>query len=261
MAHGHTIALSALAGLRGAGAPVLDPGPGIRGLQRALAGRWNGALDRPGWWSPWRDGRDHPRPRERVGWVEAGRLTGFMSIERAPGDRREYRLVVRELWAGTPGASAGLAGYLAAHASLAGEVVLRPPAQPDLPDLALLVTPGAVATEARDPWMLRLLDPVGALAGRGWRHGPGVRLELEIADPWRGAPERLVLEVEGAEARVAPGGEGRVRLGVGALSAWYAGALGATRAARLGLAEGPPADLQAMDALTHDRPIWLPDEF
>jgi hypothetical protein len=52
-----------------------------------------------------------------------------------------------------------------------------------------------------------------------------------------------------------------VRLGVGALAAWYAGAMPATRGARLGLVEGPAADLAAMDALTADRPVWLPDAF
>lgn len=62
LAHGHTIALPALAGLRGQGEPVLDPGPEIRPLQPALAEGWNGPLDRPEWWWPWRYGQDLPVP-------------------------------------------------------------------------------------------------------------------------------------------------------------------------------------------------------
>jgi hypothetical protein len=82
-----------------------------------------------------------------------------------------------------------------------------------------------------------------------------------VVDPWAAGPASLVLEVEAGAARVSPGGGGRVRIGVGALSAWYAGALRTTRAARVGLAEGPTEDLEAMDPLTGDRPVWLPDAF
>jgi hypothetical protein len=52
-----------------------------------------------------------------------------------------------------------------------------------------------------------------------------------------------------------------VRIGVGALSAWYSGHLRASDAARLGLATGPDRDLAALDRLTGDRPVWLPDHF
>jgi predicted acetyltransferase len=259
-AHAHAVELERLRGLGGRGEAVLDPGGETRALQAALVERFDGPLERPEWWWRWRYERDRPHPRERVGWVEDGRLTGFASFERAPSDGG-YVIGVHELWTGTREALGGLAGFLASHASIAPEVRLYQRAAPETPDLAWLLPPGTVRTEARDPWMLRLLDPAAALAARGWPRSAAVRLELEVADPWRPGPERLRLEVEGGEARTSPVGEGRVRLGVGALAAWYAGALPPTRAARLGLAAGPAADLLAMDALTGDRPVWLPDAF
>ena len=261
--HEHRIPLSALAGVgRDArGEPVLEPGPDAWTLQQDLARRWNGPLERPEWWWRWRYGSDRPHPRERVGWVEDGRLTGLLSFERAGSGPEHFRVVVRELWTATPDALGGLGAVLGSHATVAEDAVLHAAAAPQTPDLAWLLTPGAVVSEAKDPWMIRLLDPAAALLARGWPAAPAARVEVEVDDPWTGGPERMVLEVEGGAARVTPGGGGHVRLGVGALAAWYAGGLDATRAAGLGLAAGPPEDLAALDRLGRDRPAWLPDRF
>ena len=110
-------------------------------------------------------------------------------------------------------------------------------------------------------WILRLVDPISALEARGWPDLAQARVALEIQDPFADGPQRVVLEVENGHARATPGGTGGVRIGIGALSAWYAGHLRATEAARLGLASGGGADLAALDRLIGDHRVWLPDHF
>jgi predicted acetyltransferase len=258
----HDVHADALAGPPARGEAELDPGPEIEPFQRALAGAWNGALARPAWWWRFRWGREVPHPRERVAWREGGRLTGILSFERTPTVGFGYRIGVRELWAATPDALHGLLAHAASHRSITQEVRFLPGAlAPDLPELLWLTRPGTVESSSVNPWLLRLLDVPAALRARGWAPAARARVEFEVADPWAGGPARLVLEIADGEAAVEPGGGGRVRLGVGALAAWYAGGLPATRAARMGLIEGDPADLAAMDPLPADRPVWLPDHF
>jgi predicted acetyltransferase len=256
-AYRHRVRLDALGG-PARGEPVGEPGPEAREVQRRVAPRWNGPLARPGWWWEW---REHPVPGqvvERVGWREEGRLTGTADLE---VDHRRKRLVVRQLWTSTSDALDGLAAHLAAHRAQLDEALFTPACLPGEPDLLWRLAPGELATRASGPWLVRLLDVPGALVARGWPEAPPARLELEVADPWEPGPRRLVLEVADGAAGVEAGGRGRVRIEVGALAAWYSGGLAATRAAMLGLAEGPEADLAAMDRLTADLPVWLPDRF
>jgi predicted acetyltransferase len=85
-------------------------------------------------------------------------------------------------------------------------------------------------------------------------------VELEVSDPVLGV-ERVVLEVEGGEGRVAKGGDGQVRCGIGALSAWYSSALRARDAVLLGLMQGDAGALTAMDGLIAGGVPWIPDFF
>jgi predicted acetyltransferase len=255
-AYRHRVRLDALPG-SASGEVVPDPGVDARDLQAGLAARWSGPLARPGWWWQWRN----PAPWdavERVGWREDGRLTGLAELRI---DHRGRRILVRELWAATPDAVAGLAGHLGAHRAQLDHALFAAGCQPAEPDLLWRLAPGELRTRATSPWLLRLLDVPGALAARGWPQDASARLELEVADPWEGGPRRLVLDVGAGGAEVAEGGRGRVWIEVGALAAWYAGGLPAARAAVLGMARGSADDLAAMDRLTSDRPVWLPDRF
>jgi predicted acetyltransferase len=108
--------------------------------------------------------------------------------------------------------------------------------------------------------MQRIVDIDKAMTGRGWPERAAGRVELEVTDPITGV-DRLVLEVEGGSARVTPGGEGAIRCGIGALSAWYSSALRAQDAVRLGLLEGDADAARAMDGLIAGGLPWLPDFF
>jgi predicted acetyltransferase len=129
------------------------------------------------------------------------------------------------------------------------------------PLLFLLAEPQRdVAVSAFIPWMQRIVDISTAMSSRGWPSGAAGRVELEVTDPVLGV-QRVVLQVEGGAGRVSQGGSGAVRCGIGALSAWYSSALRAQDARMLGLVEGDPASLAAMDDLVVGGLPWMPDYF
>jgi len=106
------------------------------------------------------------------------------------------------------------------------------------------------SVELKDHWMLRVVDVPGALVARGVR-GPDapavhVLLEDEVlgdhAVPW-------VLAVEDGKLTARPGGEGRLRVHVRAVASLYAGFMSTSQLASLGLVEGEPADMAAMDRI------------
>jgi predicted acetyltransferase len=109
-------------------------------------------------------------------------------------------------------------------------------------------------------WMQRIVDIDAAMRARGWPARAAGRAELEVTDPVTGV-ERFVLEVEGGAGRVTPGGSGTIRCGIGTLSAWYSSALRAQDAVRLGLLEGEPSAIRAMDGLIAGGLPWMPDFF
>jgi predicted acetyltransferase len=256
-----SVSSRAIARMSGSGEPVSDPGTAARELQRHVAGNWNGPFERPDWWWDWRHPVPAPDRQYRYGWTEEGELTGFLAFRHLSRTDRAHGLLVTELWTRTGNALNGLLGFLGSHGAQVPEMTFGPAVLPMRHDLLWLACGADVQARGYAPWMLRLVDPRTALQARGWSAALDHRVELEIHDPMTERPQRLVLEVSGGEASITPGGSGEARLGLGALSAWYAGGLTAVRAARLGLASGPPEVLAAMDSLTRDRPAWLPEVF
>lgn len=178
-----------------------------------------------------------------------------------PAGESGYGLRVLDLWTATPGALDGLLALLGSHAAVVPETSFAPAVLPPVHDLLWRPAAGRLRAAEHEPWMLKLIDPAAAVAARGWRAGARARVEIEVADPGADGPRRHVLEAHDGEAVLTPGGAGAVTMGAGALAAWYAGALTARRAARLGLATGPPAALEELDGLIHPPPVWLPELF
>jgi predicted acetyltransferase len=259
-AAGHRVPTAALAGRAGAGRARAEPdaGEALR-LQRAAAAAWDGPLVRPAWWGS--GGPSGPEGIHRYGWEEDGGLTGYLAYAQVGAGADGHGLRVRDLWAATPGARDGLLALLGSHAPVAPATTFAPAVLPWAHDLMWHESAGEVRSSDDGPWMLRLIDPAAAVAARGWPAHARGRVEVAIADPARPAPAPHVLEVEGGEGALSPGGAGTVTLGAGPLAAWYAGALSAVRAGRLGLAEGQVAALAALDALVGRREVWLPERF
>jgi predicted acetyltransferase len=259
-----TVRTRALSRLSGAG--TVRPNPdrsAVEAMRSAHLRQWDGPLDRADWWLQveWDSGDPESR-RSEYGWYENDLLTGYVRYEgqRQPGSW--IRLGVHDFVASTGDAMRGLLGFLGGQESQSAEVVFYHSTLPEIsPLLFLLGEPHRdVEVSAFIPWMQRIVNVDRAMSARGWPAAARGRVELEVTDPVTGV-ERVVLEVEGGAARVSLGGAGQVRCGMGALSAWYSSALRAQDARLLGLFEGDPADLLAMDSLIAGGLPWMPDFF
>jgi predicted acetyltransferase len=256
-----------LAAFRGAGDIVDEPElDEVAALREAVLSAWDGPLDRPPGWvdqqvEPHRvDSGDRHR---RIGWREDGRLTGYLRYESTHGDAAHWVVVrVHEFVAGTVDSLRGLLGFLGGFEAQASEITFAHTVMRlDAPLLQMI--PDAdkrIGIDGRICWMQRIVDLPRAMESRGWR-GADCSVALEISDPARGEPIRGVLEVRNGAASFSPGGDGAVRLGIGVLSAWYAGTLRASDAALYGLMEGRAGDLASMDAAIGESRPWMPDFF
>ena len=254
----------ALTGLSGSGRIRAKPDrAAVEAMRRAHLAKWDGPLDRPDWFLSveWDPGDPEP-PRSEYGWYEGNELTGFIryEFERQPG--AWMRLRVQELVFTTRDAMLGLLGFLGGQDSMSSEVVFVHSAVTDAsPLLWILPEPHRnMEIQGFICWLQRIVDIDKAMSARGWPARAAGRVDLEVNDPVTGV-ERVVLEVENGCGRVTPGGTGAIRCGIGALSAWYSSALRAQDAIRLGLLEGDPSLVTAMDGLIAGGLPWMPDFF
>ncbi len=128
---------------------------------------------------------------------EAGSVTGYVSYRRDNGYRAGGQLVLGELLATTHTAMTALLGNLGSWSSVVDTVVWRGKTT----DLALALGVNVPPPVEVQPWMLRVLDPVAAVAARGF--GPGTwSVPVTVA----GSPYRL--EVEGGRGSLTAGPPG-----------------------------------------------------
>ncbi len=254
----------ALSGLSGSGRVRANPDrAAVEAMRRAHLARWDGPLDRPDWFlaAEWDPG-DPEKLRFEYGWYEADTLTGYVRYESERQPDGWIRLRVSEFIFTTLDALGGLLGFLGGQELLSRDVVFVHSALVDAsPLLWLLPEPHRdVELEGFICWMQRIVDIDRAMTARGWPAHAAGSVDLEVTDPITGV-ERVVLEVEAGSARVTPGGGGAIRCGVGALSAWYSGALRAQDAVRLGLLDGDQTAIDTMDGLIAGGLPWMPDFF
>jgi predicted acetyltransferase len=254
----------ALTGLSGSGRIRAHPDrTAVESMRRAHLARWDGPLDRPDWFLSveWDPGDPEPQ-RSEYGWYEGNELTGYVRYEseRQPGSW--IRLRVQELIFTTHDALRGLLGFLGGQDSMSSEVVFVHSAVTDASPLLWILPEPHRNTEIQGfiCWLQRIVNIDTAMSARGWPARAAGRVDLEITDPVTGV-ERVVLEVESGGGRVTPGGTGAIRCGIGVLSAWYSSALRAQDAVRLGLLEGDPSLVTAMDGLIAGGLPWMPDFF
>ena len=168
--------------------------------------------------------------------VGAGGVEGYAGWHREPGYDQAGRVRVSDLFGLTPGANAALLAMLGTWANVAPTILLRLPDG----DPAALVAPFAPAVvEAREQWMLRILDAAGAVAARGWPPHLSGAVDLSLEDavcPWNSGSWRLVLD--GGSGRLEPGGSGAVRLSMRGFAVLYAGAASPAGLRRAGLLAG-----------------------
>ena len=206
-----------------------------------------------GWFRPdpaWlaRNARRRTKDTKTNRYAYVGRRDGedvtALSYRYAPADPF-YELELESL-AGIDGpAVAGGLAFLAANGTTAGEIRTSLPSSV----LALHVPHMQRATVLSDwPWMVRIVDPAGAVAARGWPAGVSGRVAISLTDPTLADNAgHWVFEIDGGEAQLSRGGPGDVEITAPELAMVYAGAdVRAMRAAgRLRGSSAADADLLA----------------
>jgi predicted acetyltransferase len=112
----------------------------------------------------------------------------------------------------------------------------------------------------REPWMLRVVDPITALEARGYAKGQPERLVVKVIDPILGDLS-LTLDVVDGRASVRKGGDPTAKIHIRGLSAMYTGYLSPFEAAALGLVEAGQRSLAAMQSLFAGPSPWMRDFF
>ena len=228
----------------------------LRACYDRVARETDGFVDRTdGRWDWWLD------RTETVPWYVAGDegyvVYRHLPIENVPD---QFRILVLDFVATTPRAFRALWGLFADARSVVPSVVFR--SGPHEPLAALLDGPDMVVRRERQ-WMLRLVDAAAAVAARGWRTDGPACVALDVDDPicpWNAG--RWTLHVADGTGRLERGGDGAVRLGIGAFASLFSGWATAASLARAGLLEGGTADdRRSLDRAFAGPLPWMLDEF
>jgi len=238
-----------------------DVTPEILSCYRAFGRVNNGLVDRStGWWrerivDPYLD-----RPTFRYVARKAGEVTGYVVFGQEPDPHAvmPYSSAVNclDLVWGDAAAAGALLAFLGAQGPLVSAILWSGPPNDPL-GVALNAAPLRVAETM--PSMLRLIDVEKALAGRGYPDGPTVEVTFGVRDPSLPANNGAYhLVVEDGAASVTPVASAACTIDVRGLAAMYSGYLSAAAVARLGLIDGPAAEvLDPLDRAFAGPPPWM----
>ena len=165
-----------------------------------------------------------------------GTAVGYATYDRGRGYGPHAELKVWELVAATGSATAALLRSLASWRSVVGTVQWRGPTG----ELGLHLAGAVPPPHEREPWMLRLVDPVQAVAGRGFPDGLSLQVGVEVA----GVGWNLSVQ-DGRGALEPTARRGLPALHPRGLVLLYAGALDSGGLVRAGLLDRPERGLDA----------------
>lgn len=222
----------------------------VRACYAGWASRQDGHLDRGEYC--WRRVWDH-RGKPIRGYVSRGEdgvidAYAFCDQRMMRDDFHHQVLHVTDFGATTRSGLAGVMGFLRGFSSIASSVTWNGGAtHPALTALA----DRRYKISLQDHWMLRVVDPAGAMHARGaGGRGSPCSVEIMLEDPVfpdTQGPWILRRDAEGLGA--GRGGGGGVRVSARALASLYAGFMSARELAMIGLVEGADAELDALDAV------------
>ena len=224
----------------------------------------NGFLERSAAW--WELTRDHFWRGRSVFAVQAadGRITGYLAYRQLEGEYTSlggpFKLAVDEILWTEREAGQALWGLLASWAPQVETILYRGTAEDPL---LFLLPEQELALVAELRWMSRLLDPVAAVAARGFAEELDAEAHLELADPLLPANEgRFVLRVAKGRGELARGGRGDVRLDAGSFASLFTGYATPDALARAGRLGGDPGASRAALAAAFAGPTpWMLDHF
>ena len=159
-----------------------------------------------------------------------GQPVGYVTYDRGRGYGPTSALRVWELVTTSADATAALLRSLASWRSVVGTIRWRGPTAP----LALLLPSVLPPPDQAQPWMLRLVDPVAAVAARGFADGLSLEVEVQIGGTgWR-------LAVQDGRAALEPTTRtGLPSLHPRGLALLYAGTVDTAGLVRAGLLDRP----------------------
>ncbi len=180
---------------------------------------------------------------------------GYVVLQHAPVDNPHHDLELVDLAVPDGPSIRTLLAFLAGHRSLASKVRWFGHPQDEL--LAFVPEPTWRVVQ-HQRWMLRIVNFVAALQGRGWPQGVEGELDLEVDDSLLPANHgRFRLQVGAGQARVQRGGSGALRLPIASLGPLFSGALPASILARWGRAQGEDEALATADRLFQAPTPWM----
>lgn len=224
------------------------------------------ATHRAGWLdrSPyiWNRVQQSPKGGSTYGFLVEGARgpEGYVFYRHEPaGIQSGFHLFLTDLAASTGAAARRLLAFLADHGAQARDIMWY--GGVDDPFLAHLPERGHEIA-LHEPWMLRIVDVVRALAGRGYPQHLDLRLELEVEDDL--IPEnrgRFRVDIAGGKAEVKRGGRGLLRLDGRALAALYTGHASPQQLVLANRLAGPESALTRAAVAFAGPPPSLPDFF
>lgn len=192
----------------------------------------------------------------------SGEVDSYAIYRMTPGRPSvDYAVTVSEVVAGHADQHRALWRVVGSSSSQAPDVHVAGPAEDPL--FLVLGSADVTAVQREIRWMLRLIDVAGAVGTRGWNPTVSGRVHLQVRDrhaSWNDG--RWVLEVDGGEGRLTPGGDGTVEVGIGGLSTWWSGYASARTLARSGhLGSADQRALSVLDGLGASSPPVLDDVY
>ncbi|MEV3875132.1 GNAT family N-acetyltransferase [Streptomyces sp. NPDC049906] len=230
-------------------------------LQRSLARTWHGPVDRPAWWWTWKYPDTTTGPRLYEISDPDGRARALVGCSRTRTGPWGHELEITDYWAGDPEA-AGLANaFISDQRSQAATVRFQPGTQPLLAPHLWTTDQYTTSQQVWHPWMLKLLDPAGAIEQRPWPEAATGHLDLRLLGP-SGAEEHLSFDIASGKATAVTGRNPRVTLPTGLFTSWYAGSASTEHLLQWGEADGvTEEDRQLLTAMSGSHHTWLPDLF
>lgn len=201
--------------------------------------------------------------RETYVAESGGEVTGVLTFEHTDptSEHERYGIAIQCLAATDLDTELEFARILAVHYPVVHSAAFVAPSGRTLP--MLLGERSVRPCGSGWCWMTRLVDAAGAIAARGYAEQVDVEVDLEIDDPvapWNAG--RFILRVRDGQGTLAPGGSGRVRVGIGRLASLYTGWASPRHLARLGLLQGATdADLAALEHAFAGPAPWCRDFF
>jgi predicted acetyltransferase len=181
------------------------------------------------------------------GFFREGRLEGYTYTVKNLLSFRDNALEATDVVLTTPEALASFLGFLAGHRAFFTNA--RWPSAPGSALLLSLPEPWQYTLKLEEHWLLRIVSVPAALTQRGYPTHLQGALDIEVEDPWlESNSRRWRLQLSNGQATLEQGGEGSLRLDVGALASLYSGFVSAHDLHLAGRAKGNAETLNRASA-------------